>query len=88
MITKKTPVKSCAARLYRAGFSFSDIMPVRLASGSITIADPLKSASEKRMRKQCRLREVPGIGKKRIAKIRENWEQQKEIKNIMLFLQS
>lgn len=35
-----------------------------------------------------RLREVSGIGKKRIAMIRESWERQKEIKNIMLFLQS
>ena len=34
-----------------------------------------------------RLREVDGIGEKRIRKIAESWEQQKEIKNIMLFLQ-
>ena len=34
-----------------------------------------------------RLHEVPGIGNKRIEKIRESWEKQKEIKNIMLFLQ-
>ena len=34
-----------------------------------------------------RLREVEGIGEKRIAMIRESWEKQKEIKNIMLFLQ-
>ena len=34
-----------------------------------------------------RLSEVPGIGKKRIEMIRRGWEQQKEIKNIMLFLQ-
>lgn len=34
-----------------------------------------------------RLNEVAGIGKKRIEKIRESWEKQKEIKNVMLFLQ-
>ena len=34
-----------------------------------------------------RLNEVPGIGKKRIEKIRESWEKQKDIKNVMLFLQ-
>lgn len=34
-----------------------------------------------------RLYEVPGIGKKRVEKIRENWEKQKDIKNVMLFLQ-
>lgn len=34
-----------------------------------------------------RLREVEGIGEKRIAKIHESWERQKEIKNVMLFLQ-
>lgn len=34
-----------------------------------------------------RLYEVPGIGKKRVEKIRESWERQKEIKNVMLFLQ-
>ena len=34
-----------------------------------------------------RLHEVPGIGNKRVEKIRESWEKQKEIKNIMLFLQ-
>ncbi len=31
---------------------------------------------------------VHGIGKKRVEKIKESWEKQKEIKNIMLFLQS
>nr|WP_300662269.1 ATP-dependent RecD-like DNA helicase [uncultured Acetatifactor sp.] len=31
--------------------------------------------------------EVPGIGKKRIQMIAESWERQKEVKNIMLFLQ-
>ena len=35
-----------------------------------------------------RLLEVPGIGTKRVEKIRESWERQKEIKNVMLFLQS
>lgn len=30
---------------------------------------------------------VPGIGKKRINMIKESWERQKEVKNIMLFLQ-
>ena len=34
-----------------------------------------------------RLREVPGIGETRIRRIRESWEAQKEIKNIMVFLQ-
>lgn len=34
-----------------------------------------------------RLLEVRGIGKKRVEKIKESWEKQKEIKNIMLFLQ-
>ena len=34
-----------------------------------------------------RLREVEGIGEKRIRKIAESWEKQKEIKNVMLFLQ-
>lgn len=35
-----------------------------------------------------RLIEVHGIGKKRVEKIKESWEKQKEIKNVMLFLQS
>ena len=35
-----------------------------------------------------RLAEVPGIGSKRIEKISKSWSEQKEIKNIMLFLQS
>lgn len=35
-----------------------------------------------------RLYEVPNIGRKRVAKIRESWEKQKDIKNVMLFLQS
>ena len=34
-----------------------------------------------------RLHEVEGIGQKRIEKIHESWERQKEIKNVMLFLQ-
>lgn len=34
-----------------------------------------------------RLYEVSGIGKKRVEKIRESWEKQKDIKNVMLFLQ-
>lgn len=34
-----------------------------------------------------RLYEVPGIGKKRVEKIRASWEKQKDIKNVMLFLQ-
>src|SRR5512139_2671951 len=34
-----------------------------------------------------RLAEVDGIGPKRIAKITKAWEEQKEIKNIMIFLQ-
>ena len=35
-----------------------------------------------------RLIEVPGIGDRRVAMIRSGWEAQKEIKNVMLFLQS
>ena len=35
-----------------------------------------------------RLLEVPGIGKKRVERIKKSWQEQKEIKNIMLFLQS
>ena len=34
-----------------------------------------------------RLLEVPGIGKKRVDRIKKSWADQKEIKNIMLFLQ-
>ncbi|MDO4333931.1 MAG: ATP-dependent RecD-like DNA helicase [Eubacteriales bacterium] len=34
-----------------------------------------------------RLIEIPGIGGKRVRMIEESWERQKEIKNIMLFLQ-
>ena len=34
-----------------------------------------------------RLYEVAGIGKKRVEKIKESWEKQKDIKNVMLFLQ-
>ena len=35
-----------------------------------------------------RLIEVPGIGNKRVTLIRDGWDKQKEIKNVMLFLQS
>jgi exodeoxyribonuclease V alpha subunit len=35
-----------------------------------------------------RLMEVPGIGPKRIEMIKKAWEEQREVKNIMLFLQS
>ena len=35
-----------------------------------------------------RLREVPGIGEKRAASVAAAWEEQKQIKEIMLFLQS
>lgn len=35
-----------------------------------------------------RLSEIPGIGRGRIEQIRESWEKQREIKNVMLFLQS
>ena len=35
-----------------------------------------------------RLSEVPGIGKVRLEKIKNSWIEQKEIKNIMVFLQS
>lgn len=34
-----------------------------------------------------RLYEVPGIGQKRVEKIAESWEKQKDIKNVMLSLQ-
>jgi len=34
-----------------------------------------------------RLNEVPGIGQKRVEMIKEAWQEHKEIKNIMLFLQ-
>lgn len=34
-----------------------------------------------------KLLSVPGIGKKRVNMIRDSWERQKEVKNIMLFLQ-
>lgn len=34
-----------------------------------------------------RLLEVEGIGRKRVDRIAESWERQKEIKNVMLFLQ-
>jgi len=34
------------------------------------------------------LREVPGIGEKRVARIAAAWEEQKHIKEIMIFLQS
>lgn len=34
-----------------------------------------------------RLLEVPGIGKRRVSRIAESWKQQKEIRNVMLFLQ-
>lgn len=35
-----------------------------------------------------RIIEVPGIGKKRVEMIKRAWQDQKEIKNIMMFLQS
>ena len=35
-----------------------------------------------------KLSEIPGIGTRRIEQIRESWEKQREIKNVMLFLQS
>ena len=35
-----------------------------------------------------RMIEVPGIGKKRVEMIKKAWQDQKEIKNIMIFLQS
>ena len=34
-----------------------------------------------------RLLDVPGIGKGRVAKIKESWEKQKDVKDIMVFLQ-
>ncbi len=35
-----------------------------------------------------KLLEVPGIGTVRVERVKKSWEEQKEIKNIMLFLQS
>lgn len=35
-----------------------------------------------------RLIEVPGIGKKRVRQIQTTWEEQKSIKEVMIFLQS
>ena len=35
-----------------------------------------------------RLQEVDGLGRKRVQKSRESWEKQKDIKNVMMFLQS
>ncbi len=35
-----------------------------------------------------RLKEVLGVGKKRVAMIREAWEEQRQIKEVMVFLQS
>jgi len=35
-----------------------------------------------------RLKEIPGIGKKRIEKIQKSWNQQKSIREVMMFLQS
>lgn len=35
-----------------------------------------------------RLTEIPGIGKKRVELIKKAWMEQKEIKNLMMFLQS
>ena len=35
-----------------------------------------------------KLREVQGVGKKRVDMIKEAWAAQREIKNVMLFLQS
>lgn len=35
-----------------------------------------------------KLRQVPGIGKKRIGMIKEAWEEQKEVRAVMVFLQS
>ena len=34
-----------------------------------------------------RLNSIPGIGRVRVEKIKQSWQEQKEIKNIMLFLQ-
>lgn len=34
-----------------------------------------------------KLLEIPGIGKTRVEKIKKSWVEQKEIRNIMLFLQ-
>ena len=47
-------------------------------------ADTLKVISEE----SGRLREVEGIGKKRIKSIREAWEEQKAVREVMMFLQT
>jgi len=47
-------------------------------------ADTLRVISEE----SARLREVEGIGKKRIKSIREGWEEQKAIREVMMFLQT
>ena len=47
-------------------------------------ADTLKVISEE----SARLREVEGIGKKRIKSIREAWEEQKAVREVMMFLQT
>ena len=47
-------------------------------------ADTLKIISED----SGRLREIQGIGKKRIKSIREAWEEQKAVREVMMFLQT
>ena len=47
-------------------------------------ADTLKVISED----SARLKEVEGIGKKRIKSIREAWEEQKAVREVMMFLQT
>lgn len=59
------------------GPKFARLIVDRFGTGTI---DVIETDTE-------RLNEVHGIGPKRIAKIRESWERQKDIKNVMLFLQ-
>ena len=47
-------------------------------------ADTLKVISEE----SARLQEIEGIGKKRIKSIREAWEEQKAVREVMMFLQT
>ena len=47
-------------------------------------ADTLKIISEE----SARLQEIEGIGKKRIKSIREAWEEQKAVREVMMFLQT
>jgi exodeoxyribonuclease V alpha subunit len=39
-------------------------------------------------KKPQKLRQIPGIGEKKLAQIKQAWQEQREIRNIMLFLQA